>query len=56
MITPALARPRAAARIQRLYAAYGPLARSSVDALAGSPIDLACGVVLASLIGHLGLQ
>ena len=34
---------------QRLYAVYQPLARPSVNALAGSAIDLAYGVVLALL-------
>jgi hypothetical protein len=34
---------------QRLYAPYGPIARSSVNALAGSLIDLAYGLVLAIL-------
>ena len=34
---------------QRLYAAYQPIARPSVDALAGSAIDLAYGLILAAL-------
>jgi predicted Co/Zn/Cd cation transporter (cation efflux family) len=34
---------------QRLYAAYQPIARPGVNALAGSAIDLAYGVVLAWL-------
>ncbi|MCG6925229.1 MAG: hypothetical protein LJF30_07965 [Acidobacteria bacterium] len=34
---------------QRLYAAYGPIARSNVNALAGSLIDLAYGSILAVL-------
>jgi hypothetical protein len=34
---------------QRLYAAYGPIARSSVNALAGSMVDLAYGVILTGL-------
>ncbi len=34
---------------QRLYAAYGPIARSSVNAVAGSLIDLAYGLILAVL-------
>ncbi len=34
---------------QRLYAVYQPIARPSVNALAGSAIDLAYGVILALL-------
>ena len=34
---------------QRLYAAYGPIARSGVNALAGSLLDLAYGLILAFL-------
>ncbi len=34
---------------QRLYDAYGPIARPSVNVLAGSAIDLAYGVILAAL-------
>ena len=34
---------------QRLYAAYQPIARPSVHALAGSAVDLAYGVILAGL-------
>jgi hypothetical protein len=34
---------------QRLYAAYGPIARSNINALAGSLIDLAYGIILAAL-------
>jgi hypothetical protein len=34
---------------QRLYAAYGPIARPGVNALAGSLIDLAYGLILAVL-------
>ena len=34
---------------QRLYAAYQPIARPSVNALAGSAVDLAYGVILAAL-------
>ena len=34
---------------QRLYAAYRPIARPSVNALAGSLIDLVYGVVLAQI-------
>ena len=34
---------------QRLYVAYRPIARSSVNALAGSLVDLAYGLVLAAL-------
>ncbi len=34
---------------QRLYAAYQPIARPGVNALAGSAIDLAYGVILAWL-------
>jgi hypothetical protein len=34
---------------QRLYTAYQPIARESVNALAGSAIDLAFGVLLAAL-------
>jgi hypothetical protein len=34
---------------QRLYAAYQPIAKSSVNALAGSAIDLGYGVVLVFL-------
>jgi hypothetical protein len=34
---------------QRLYAAYHPIARPSVNALAGSVVDLAYGVILAGL-------
>ncbi len=33
----------------RLYAAYRPIARPSVNALAGSALDLAYGLVLAAL-------
>ena len=36
-----------------LYAAYQPIARQSVNALAGSAIDLAFGVVLAGLFSLL---
>jgi len=36
-----------------LYAAYQPIARQSVDALAGSVIDLAFGVMLAGLFSVL---
>jgi len=38
---------------QRLYAAYQPIARQSVNALAGSAIDLAFGVLLAALFSTL---
>jgi len=38
---------------QRLYAAYQPIARSSVNAAAGSVIDLAFGVILAVLFVRL---
>jgi hypothetical protein len=38
---------------QRLYAAYQPIARQSVNALAGSAIDLAFGVILAWLFSAL---
>jgi len=38
---------------QRLYAVYQPIARPSVNALAGSAIDLAYGVVLAGLFATL---
>jgi hypothetical protein len=38
---------------QRLYGAYAPLARSSVNALAGSALDLVYGVVLAWLFVRL---
>jgi hypothetical protein len=38
---------------QRLYAAYQPIARHSVNALAGSTIDLAFGVGLAALFSTL---
>jgi hypothetical protein len=34
---------------QRLYAVYQPIARPSVNALAGSAIDLAYGVILAAV-------
>ena len=34
---------------QRLYAAYSPIARASVNALAGSLIDLAYGMILTVL-------
>jgi hypothetical protein len=34
---------------QRLYAVYQPIARPSVNALAGSAIDLAYGVILVAL-------
>ncbi len=34
---------------QRLYAAYGPIARPSVNAVAGSVVDLGYGVILAAL-------
>jgi hypothetical protein len=34
---------------RRLYSAYGPIARSRVNALAGSLVDLAYGVILAGL-------
>jgi hypothetical protein len=39
---------------QRLYAAYGPIARSSVHVLAGSRIELAYGMILAALFVTLG--
>ena len=38
---------------QRLYAAYQPIARPSVNALAGSVVDLAYGVILALLFARL---
>ncbi len=38
---------------QSLYAAYGPLARPGVNALLGSMIDLAYGLVLAALFVRL---
>jgi hypothetical protein len=38
---------------QRLYAVYEPLARDRVNALAGSAIDLAYGVVLAAIFVRL---
>ncbi len=38
---------------QRLYAAYQPIARQSVNVLAGSAIDLAFGVLLAALFSTL---
>jgi hypothetical protein len=38
---------------QRLYAVYHPIARSSVNALAGSVVDLAYGVILAALFATL---
>ncbi len=38
---------------QRLYAAYQPIARQSVNALAGSAINLAFGVLLAALFSTL---
>ncbi len=34
---------------QQLYAAYRPIARSSVNALAGSLVDLAYGLILVAL-------
>jgi hypothetical protein len=34
---------------RRLYAAYQPIARPSVNALAGSAVDLAYGVILVAL-------
>lgn len=34
---------------QRLYAAYRPIARPSVNALAGSAVDLVYGVILTAL-------
>ncbi len=34
---------------QRLYAAYQPIARPGVNALAGSVVDLAYGLILAAL-------
>jgi hypothetical protein len=34
---------------QQLYAAYQPIARPSVNVLAGSAVDLAYGVILAAL-------
>ena len=47
LITDALLNANPLAR--RLYAAYDPIARSSVNALAGSAIDLALGVILVVL-------
>ena len=38
---------------QRLYAAYQPIARPSVNAVAGSAIDLAYGVILTFLFAAL---
>jgi hypothetical protein len=38
---------------QRIYAAYQPIARPSVNALAGSTVDLAYGVILALLFVRL---
>ncbi len=38
---------------ERLYAAYQPIAKSSVNAIAGSVIDLAFGVILAVLFVRL---
>jgi hypothetical protein len=38
---------------QRLYAAYRPIARPSVHALAGSAVDLAYGVILVGLFVRL---
>ena len=37
---------------QRLYAAYQPIARQSVNALAGSAINLAFGVLLSRIVQH----
>ena len=34
---------------QRLYSAYAPMSRSSVNAFAGSAIDLAYGVILTAI-------
>ncbi len=38
---------------QQLYAAYQPIARPSVNALAGSAVDLAYGVILVLLFARL---